>query len=116
MDEPIHSIEPFRYHGLWVFSDAALDLHQEPFVSGADVMIEKLVRGVPDADHGFVLLFSAAPFPGYQVHLEWLRSQSGGYWYRSKELREEGWLTGALLKYFPEPPPHIYVQARAKTA
>jgi len=50
------------------------------------------------------------------VDLEWQRSQSGGYWYRSRELREEGWLTAALLKYFPETPPHIYVQAKAKTA
>ena len=114
MSEPIHAIEPFRYHGLLFLRDSAVDLHQQSLVSGAYIMMEKLARAIPDAEAGFVLLFSAAPFPGYQVHLEWQRSQSGGYWYHSRELREDGWLTPALLKYFPEPPPDIYVQAKPR--
>jgi uncharacterized protein DUF6717 len=116
LDEPIHAIEPFRYHGLWVFSDPAVELLLEPFVSGADNMIDSLVRDIPGVDEGFVLLFSAAPFPGHQVHLQWQRSQSGGNWYYSRELRQDGWLSPALLKYYHAPPPDIYVQAKPRPA
>ena len=50
----------------WVFDDPAAGLAQEPFVSGVPEMIDLLVKDIPDARRGFRLLFSAAPFPGYQ--------------------------------------------------
>jgi hypothetical protein len=40
-------------------------LNQEPFVSGADAMIDRVVADVPNADSGFTLVFSSTPFPGH---------------------------------------------------
>jgi hypothetical protein len=53
-----------------VFDDAARDLDKEPFVSGADTMIDRLVANIPNAGKGFRLLSAAAEFPGYAVKLE----------------------------------------------
>ena len=57
--------------------------------SGADTIIETLVQGIPDADSGFTLLFSASPFPGYQAAFEWRREEMGGNWYFSPDLNAE---------------------------
>jgi hypothetical protein len=98
----------------WVFDDEAVDLVQEPFVSGVPDMIDDLVADIPDARQGFRLLFSSAPFPGYQRKLEWVREEMGGNWYSSKEPEGEGWLCPALFRYFDEAPNEIYVKAEAK--
>ena len=112
----IMAIHPYKYGGLWVFDDTKVGLVQEPFVSGADTIIEKLARGIPRADSGFTLLFSAAPFPGYHALLEWRRKDMGGNWYYSQELDTEGWLCPALFKYFETAPPRIYAQFKPKAA
>ena len=36
-------IAPYKYEGQWVFDDPAVGLVREPFVSGIDKMIDKLV-------------------------------------------------------------------------
>jgi hypothetical protein len=38
-------------------------LVQEPFVAGADTMIDRVVADIPDAEHTFTLIFSSTPFP-----------------------------------------------------
>ena len=53
----------------WVFDDPRVGLNQEPFVSGADAMIDRVVADVPNADSGFTLVFSSTPFPGHQYQL-----------------------------------------------
>jgi hypothetical protein len=65
--------------GTWVFDDAATDLRQEPFVEGIPEMIDDLVADIPNARSGFRLLFSAAPFLGYQRKLTRLRKDLGGW-------------------------------------
>ena len=72
-----------------MFDDDKVGLQQEPFVSGADTIVEALVQGIPDADSGFTLLFSASPFPGYQAAFEWRREEMGGNWYFSPDLNAE---------------------------
>jgi hypothetical protein len=110
----INVIAPYKYHGMWVFDDPRVGLVQEPFVSGADTMIDRVVADLPDAARGFTLLFSSGPFPGHQFQLDWRRSDSGGNWYYSEQLDTEGWLCPALLRYFSEAPQHLYVQVRAR--
>ena len=68
----------------------------------------------PNAQKGFRLLFSATPFPGYKVKLEWRREEYGGNWYFSPDFKMEGWLCPALFKYFDEAPKEIYVKAEPK--
>ena len=107
----INFVVPYRYQGMWVFDDPRVGLYKEPFVSGADAMIDVLVRDNPDAHQGFRLLFSSTPFPGYKVKLEWVREEYGGNWYSSPDFKMEGWLCQALFKYFEEAPKEIYVKA-----
>ena len=107
-------IAPYKWEGMWVFDDPRVGLYREPFVSGADVMMDKLVAGLPDAQKGFRLIFSAAPFPGYTAKLEWRRDEYGGNWYYSPQFDMEGWLCPALFKYFPRAPREIFVKAEVK--
>jgi hypothetical protein len=110
----ISLIVPYRYEGMWVFDDPRVGLDKEPFVSGADTMIDSLVVDLPDADKGFRLLFSASPFPGFTAKLEWRREEYGGNWYFSPDFQIEGWLCPALFKYFDKAPKEIYVKAERK--
>jgi len=109
-------IHPYRYEGMWVFDDAKAGLVQEPFVSGADVIIDRLVEAIPGAVDGFTMLFSASPFPGCQAEFEWRREEHGGNWYHCTELEMEGWLCPALFQYFEAAPARIYVQCKARAA
>jgi hypothetical protein len=111
----INVIAPYFLHGMWVFDDDRVGLAREPFVSGIPAMIDDLVRDIPHARQGFRLLFSAAPFPGFQRKLTWLREEMGGNWYRSDEPPSEGWLCPALFRYFEEAPAELFVRAEPKT-
>jgi hypothetical protein len=104
-------IAPYRYNGMWVFDDPAVGLVREPFVSGIDLMIDRLVADIPNAAGGFRLIFSPTPFPGYTVTLQWRRTEYGGNWYYSPQYEMEGWLCPALFKYFKEAPREIYIRA-----
>ncbi|ALN92147.1 MULTISPECIES: DUF6717 family protein [Lysobacter] len=112
----IVAIHPYKTHGMWVFDDLAVGLREEPFVSGADTIIDHMVAGIDGAQNGFTLLFSTHPFPGYQLQLDWQRADLSGNWYRSESIGMEGWLCPALLKYFDAPPTTLYAQFRAKAA
>jgi len=113
MANSIYVIYPYWWWGTFVFDDAQKGLEKEPFVSGANILIDLLVTDIPDARKGFRLLFSDSPFPGYQVKLEWRRKEYNGDWYFSPDFKMEGWLCPALLKYFSTPPQEIYVKAEA---
>jgi len=95
----------------WVFDDQAVDLFQEPFVSGIPDMIDDLVADIPNARDGFRLLFSAAPFPGFQRKLTRVREDCGGWWYSTDEPDAEGWLCPALFRYFDDAPGEIYASS-----
>lgn len=112
----INVIEPYRYLDMWVFDDPKVGLSAEPFVGGADTMIDRVTADFPEADKGFVMVFSTIPFPGHQFRLEWQREEGTGNVYYSGELDTEGWLCPALLRYFEERPSAIFVQVKAKKA
>src|SRR6266700_2315846 len=110
MANQIMVIRPYRWEGMWVFDDERVGLDKEPFVGGADTMIDLAVarKGIRNADKGFLLLFSAGPFPGAHLELTWLREEMGGNVYGWGD--REGWLCPALLRYFPDAPARIYAQ------
>jgi hypothetical protein len=110
----INVIAPYRYLDMWVFDDPRVGLVAEPFVAGADTMIDRVVADIPDAAKGFVMVFSQFEFPGHQHRLEWLRAENSGNVYRSPDLDMEGWLCPALFKYFETPPAALFVQVKAK--
>ena len=111
----INVIFPYRYQGMWVFDDARVGLDKEPFVAGADTMIDRATAGIPDARDGFRLTFSEHAFPGHQLVLEWRRQEGDGDWYWSPQLGQEGWLCPALLRYFEAAPRRIYVATAARS-
>ncbi|MFC2022032.1 DUF6717 family protein [Chloroflexota bacterium] len=104
-------IAPYWYQGTWVFDDESVGLNQEPFVAGIPEMINDLVKDIPKARSGFRLLFSPAPFPGYQAELTWVREEYSGSWYRLENQAMEGWLCPALFKYFDRAPEKLYAKA-----
>ncbi len=110
-------IFPYRHKGMWVFDGEDVGLRKEPFVSGADTIIDHAVDtlGIQNARKGFRLVFSANPFPDYHRKLDWLREGDGGNWYASEQFDMEGWLCPALLKYFEEAPKEIYARFLPQT-
>ncbi len=111
----INVIAPYKHHGMWVFDDPRVGLVQEPFVAGADAMIDRVVADIPNAARGFVMLFSSSQFPDCQYVLDWRRTENGGNWYYSPELEMEGRLCPALFQYFVEAPRRLYVQVKPKS-
>jgi hypothetical protein len=112
MANSLFVIKPYKWEGLWVFDDPAVGLVREPFVAGADTMIDVATRHIPNAERGFVAIFSAGPFPGAQIVLDWSREEAGGNVYRWPEKDLEGWLCPALFKYFDQAPKKLYVQVK----
>ena len=110
----LFTIAPYKLHGTWVFDDPAVGLRQEPFVSGADDIMDLLSADLPNAESGFRLIFSPEPFPGYTARFEKGRTEYGGTWYRWPDRNVEGWLCPALFKYFPAAPDEIFVKVSAK--
>jgi hypothetical protein len=108
----ISVIFPYRHNGLWVFDDERVGLDKEPFVAGADDLIDMALerKGIQDPENGFRMIFSGTEFPDADFKLDWVREEGGGNVYRSADLDDEGWLCPALLKYFVEPPVEIYVK------
>ena len=45
-------IFPYRLEGVWVFDDAAAGLVREPFISGADNILDVLTEHIPEATNG----------------------------------------------------------------
>ncbi|VFS48566.1 DUF6717 family protein [Budvicia aquatica] len=110
----INVIAPYKYLDMWVFDDEKVGLVQEPFVSGADLMIDRIVEFIPNAEKGFIMIFSGEKFPEADICLEWRGPESSGNQYYSKELDMEGWLCPALLKYFTDAPEKIYIKIKEK--
>lgn len=107
-------IAPYKFQGMWVFDDPGVGLRQEPFVSGADQIIDVLTEHIPNAAAGFKLVFSPQAFPGYSARFLRDRPEVGGTWYLWPERGLEGWLCHALFKYFETAPPELYVQIAPK--
>jgi hypothetical protein len=69
MKNSIFVIKPYRWESMWVFDDANVGLVKEPFVSGADTMIDVATAHIPNASQGFVALFSVGYFPDAKIVL-----------------------------------------------
>lgn len=110
----LFAIAPYKFQNMWVFDDPSVGLRQEPFVAGADMIIDVLTEDLPDARAGFKLVFSSEAFPGYSARFVKTRQEHSGNWYSWPERSMEGWLCPALFKYFEVAPPELYVKVSAK--
>jgi len=55
-------IFPYRLERVWVFDDATADLVREPFISGADNILDVLTGNIPAAASGFKSSSRQNPF------------------------------------------------------
>jgi len=92
-------IRPYRQHGTGVFDDPARDLVQEPFVGGVPEIIDEMVADIKNANDGFRMLFSADPFPGYQLCANWLDPEMNGWWYEADGM--EGMAVSSHAEILP---------------
>lgn len=79
-------IAPYKHLDMWVFDDGARGLVQEPFVGGADLLIDLATAGFESPEKGFRMVFSAGAFPGAGLRLEWRRAEMGGNVYFCESL------------------------------
>lgn len=102
----IFSIRPYWTGSTWAFDAPEVGLYAEPFVSGADKILTAIAfkkLGVKSAlGSSFTAVFSATGFPDYDLQLQRLHPEFGGYWYKDVDSGAEGWLCPATLKFFPE--------------
>lgn len=99
----------YEYQGGLVFDDPEKGLYKEAFISGIDDMIFEVMdtKGITDKCK---LTFSAQPFPGSELELQWFEYEHGGNWYHCPQLEIEGWLCPALYHYFPYEPARLFVK------
>jgi hypothetical protein len=109
----IRTIRPYKYFGQWVFDDPTYDLVREAFAAGTDDVIDHATAHTPDAEKGFLLLFSDTNFPSATIEMIWLRGGLGeGDVYSLFGTDLEGWLCPTLIRYFPSPPKSIFAQVK----
>jgi hypothetical protein len=109
-------IAPYWHHGTWAFDDDAHGLLAEPFVCGAEKMIDHVVvRAGIDLraarQRGMRLTFSTRTFPGVHAVAHRVRPEAGGTWYHFGAPAMEGWLCPAMFHYFAEAPEEIHIRA-----
>ena len=97
-------------NGVWVFDDHTFGIREQPFVFGADLILEKMVAGVGEELDQVNILFSGIPFPGSEHCLEFVREETEGFVYRWVDHNLQGWMSPSLRNYFPETPPKICLQ------
>jgi len=106
----IHRVLVRAVDGLWVYDDASFGVKEQPFVFGADLIIDKMVAGMEGVQDQVNVLFSGIPFPGSEYCLEFLREETKGFVYRWQDHNLQGWMSPTLRNYFPDPPPKIFLQ------
>jgi len=134
MANVVNVIQPYWCANCWVFDDASKGLGKESLEGrfeadlreirvlarliggGVTKMIDYLVKDIPDAREGFILLFSSQPFAGYQVELNKIAEENGGCLYRGKDYSAEVWLSPALFRYFETTPGSLYMKAEPQRA
>jgi len=124
-------IQPYWHEDAWVFDDVSKGLEKEPLegrfegelgelegLGWLSELIDYLVKDIPNARKGFILLFSSQPFAGCQWELTLRGKRDGGYMYKVKDFAtlEEAWLSPALLSYFEAAPKSLYIKAEPRRA
>ncbi len=116
----IHVIHPYKEAGLWVFDDRDKNVIKEPFVSGADEILD-FISGY---NMKCTLLFSNNCFPGNKYRLNKTYDEGQGAWYVLNELAKNddckditnikhGWLCAVVKYYFNgDIPKEIYLQVK----
>jgi hypothetical protein len=108
-------IHPYKHRGDWVFDDEATGLVKEPFVAGADDMLDLVTNNGKEC----TLTFAGTDFPHSQYTLHKIGPGVGNGTIYDFEGEVDGankfinmWLCPALFKYFDEAPNKIYFKVK----
>ena len=101
MSNTMQALRLYRHQGTWAFDDTRHDLDAEPFVLGAEELIDTMLKdqGLWPCD-SVTVYFSLTPFPGATSFLK-MEEVWGGCWYMNERYRE-GWLCPAGRFYSPD--------------
>jgi len=119
----IYVIFPYNRGGAWVFDDATRNVANEPFVAGANTMIDVALqlKGIKNGMRGFRMTFSADMFPDHDFVLTQVGPSGTGTDYTleldvgDEHVVMEGWLCSVLNRYINPSPFHLYVRIDAMT-
>jgi hypothetical protein len=125
----VNTIRPFKSNGRWVFKhnnqtyDMApagiMDTVLSPLVIGADRLIALgcQMKGIPNPEAGFNLLFSEEYFPNADVKFNFVEIKHSGWIYAVEELNLKGlmpgqsaWICPYMTFYYPQPPKTLYLK------
>lgn len=105
----IFIINPYIHGSSWVFDDNNVGLVKEPFVAGADTLLDVVSEGREKC----TALFSQIKFPSAQYTLTYKAGEiNSGTDYFCEELNHDLWLCPALGCYFDESPKTIYLEIK----
>jgi hypothetical protein len=106
-------ISAYKHDRQWVFDDKDRGLVKEPFVAGADTLLD-IISG---KDNAVSLIFSANDFPKVTHVINRVGKSAGSfgggtdYLFESIGSTLDVWLCPALFKFFEEAPETIYIYA-----
>ncbi len=109
INNSIYAIEVYKHGLMWVFDDANVGLVKEPFVAGADTLIDILAG----ENEKITLIFSTIQFPDHKIVIERKETNPpAGTDYYCEAMKHELWLCPALNLYYLESPAKLYVNYR----
>jgi hypothetical protein len=111
VERTLFAVKPYRrgVNDLWVL-DHPLD-GPLPFAPpGMQGIIDRATVHLPNAEDGFLAVFSDRRFDGAQVVLQRLRAEGAGYWYRWTETGQTGWFGSEFDGLFSAPPKRIFLR------
>ncbi len=95
-----------KNNGVWAFDDPKRGLVDEPFIAGADTLLDKMSNNGTEC----TIIFSEIKFPGAKLTLNYVRGKiDEGTDYYCQELKHELWVCPATAKYFKKSPKIIYL-------
>jgi len=95
----------FRTESGWAYDDPRVPIENEPFVDGAELIIEHLLAN-PHADRAVLRFSDREEYPHV---LEYLEDHAGGATYLLRGTGMKGWLCVHLFDYFDTPPKRISI-------
>ena len=116
----VNFIHSYVYNGAWVFDDESRELDKEPFVAGADILLDVMSgRDKDESKESCSFYFGQTPLPDWDVKLtkNGIDGYDGTYYlvdFPEKSVKAEGpiWLCPALLKFFVDSPSEIFVKIK----
>lgn len=105
----IFVIFPYKLQEQWLFDDQSVGLYHEPFISGADIFLDRISKGKTE----ITTVFSSTYFPTARWVIEKINKEcESGAWYYSKDFDMQLWLCDACLLYISPHPDKIFIEVK----